>query len=147
MCARDGDVRGGGRLAPTAAARRLHDLAYGRLAFDGHEARSVLEAPGAREVAVELWSPSKIYGMAGWRIGFLVGAAEIVARVQTLIDHTTAGVWTGFQRGLEPRCAATRRPSPSARDVVAAATSSPPAAGRSPARRGRSTPGGGSRTG
>ena len=79
----------------------LHDLAYDRLAFDGHRARSVLEAPGAKDVAVELWSPSKVYGIAGWRIGFLVGCADLVGRVQALIDHTTAGVWTGLQRGLE----------------------------------------------
>jgi aminotransferase len=78
----------------------LHDLAYGFLAFGDRRARSVLEVPGAKEVAVELWSPSKIYGMAGWRIGFCVGNAELVARVQTLIDHITAGVWTGLQRGL-----------------------------------------------
>jgi aminotransferase len=79
----------------------LHDLAYDRLTFGGADARSVLAAEGARDVAVELWSPSKVYGMAGWRIGVLVGAAELVARVQALIDHTTAGVWTGLQRGLE----------------------------------------------
>jgi aminotransferase len=51
-------------------------------------------------VALELWSPSKIYGMAGWRIGFAVGAAELVGRIQTLLDHVAAGVWTGLQRGL-----------------------------------------------
>jgi aspartate/methionine/tyrosine aminotransferase len=79
----------------------LHDLAYDRLTFDGLQARSVLAAPGARDVAVELWSPSKVYGIAGWRIGFLVGNAELVGRVQELIDHATAGVWTGLQRGLE----------------------------------------------
>ena len=78
----------------------LHDLAYGFLAFDGRRARSVLEAEGARDVALELWSPSKIYGMAGWRVGFAVGNAELVSRVQTLLDHTAAGVWTGLQRGL-----------------------------------------------
>jgi aminotransferase len=78
----------------------MHDLAYGFLAFDGRRARSVLEVEGARDVAVELWSPSKIYGMAGWRVGFLVGAAEVVARVQTLLDHVAVGVWTGLQRGL-----------------------------------------------
>jgi aminotransferase len=78
----------------------LNDLAYGFLAFDGRRARSILEVEGAREVAVELWSPSKIYGMAGWRIGFAVGAAEIVGRMQTLLDHTAAGVFTGLQRGL-----------------------------------------------
>src|SRR5207244_1240426 len=40
-------------------------------------------------------------GMAGWRIGFLVGAAELVARVQTLLDHAAAGVFTALQRGLQ----------------------------------------------
>src|SRR3954447_9230961 len=77
----------------------VHDIAYGFLSFDGR-ARSILEVEGAREVAAELWSPSKVYGMAGWRIGFLVGNAELVSRVQTLLDHTTAGVFTALQRGL-----------------------------------------------
>ena len=78
----------------------IHDLAYGFLAFDGRRARSVLEADGARECALELWSPSKIYGMAGWRVGFAVGNAELVSRIQTLLDHTAAGVFTALQRGL-----------------------------------------------
>src|SRR4051794_12575357 len=77
----------------------VHDLAYGFLAFDGRRARSVLEVD--RERSAELWSPSKVYGMAGWRVGFLVGATELVARVRELVDHTTAGVYTGIQRGLE----------------------------------------------
>jgi len=78
----------------------LNDLAYGFLAYDGRRARSILEVDGARDVALELWSPSKIYGMAGWRVGFAVGAPELIARIQTLLDHVTAGVWTGVQRGL-----------------------------------------------
>jgi aminotransferase len=78
----------------------LNDLAYGFLAFDGRRARSILEVDGARDVALELWSPSKIYGMAGWRIGFAVGSPTLVARIQELIDHTTAGVFTALQRGL-----------------------------------------------
>jgi aminotransferase len=78
----------------------LNDLAYGFLAFDGRRARSILEADGAREVALELWSPSKIYGMAGWRIGFAVGAPVLVGRIQELLNHVAAGVWTGLQRGL-----------------------------------------------
>ena len=65
----------------------LNDLAYGFLAFDGRRARSVLEVDGAREVAVELWSPSKVYGMAGWRVGFAVGNAEVVGRIRVLLDH------------------------------------------------------------
>ncbi|HEY4099129.1 MAG TPA: aminotransferase class I/II-fold pyridoxal phosphate-dependent enzyme [Baekduia sp.] len=78
----------------------LNDLAYGFLTFDGARARSILEVDGARDVALELWSPSKIYGMAGWRIGLAVGSPVLVARIQELLDHTTAGVWTGVQRGL-----------------------------------------------
>jgi aminotransferase len=78
----------------------LNDLAYRFLAFDGARARSVLEVPGAREVAVELWSPSKIYGMAGWRVGFAVGNAELVRRIRLLVDHVVAGVPVAIQHGL-----------------------------------------------
>src|SRR4051812_17551415 len=79
----------------------VHDLAYGFLAFDGRRARSILEVDGAREVAAELWSPSKVYGMAGWRVGFLVGNAELVRRVRWLLDHVAAGVFSAAQRGLQ----------------------------------------------
>src|SRR4051812_4047284 len=79
----------------------VHDLAYGFLAFDGRRARSVLEVEGARDVAAELWSPSKVYGMAGWRVGFLVGNAELVRRVRWLLDHVAAGVFSAVQRGLQ----------------------------------------------
>jgi aminotransferase len=78
----------------------LNDLAYRFLAFDGARARSVLEIEGAREVAVELWSPSKIYGMAGWRVGFAVGNAELVRRIRLLVDHVVAGVPVAIQHGL-----------------------------------------------
>jgi len=78
----------------------LNDLAYAFLAFDGRRARSVLEVDGAREVAVELWSPSKVYGMAGWRVGFAVGNAEVVGRIRMLLDHLHAGVPVALQLGL-----------------------------------------------
>jgi aminotransferase len=97
---RDGTFEAAVAWAHARGAWLMHDLAYGFLAFDGRRARSVLEVDGAREVAVELWSPSKIYGMAGWRVGFVVGNAELISRVQVLMDHTACGVWTGLQRGL-----------------------------------------------
>jgi L-glutamine---4-(methylsulfanyl)-2-oxobutanoate aminotransferase len=78
----------------------LNDLAYRFLAFNGARALSVLEIPGARDVAVELWSPSKIYGMAGWRVGFAVGNAELVRRIRLLVDHVVAGVPVAIQHGL-----------------------------------------------
>ena len=84
----------------SAAAWLLNDLAYAFLAFDGRRARSVLEVDGAREVAVELWSPSKVYGMAGWRVGFAVGNAELVGRIRELLDHLAAGVPVALQHGL-----------------------------------------------
>jgi len=100
VCERDGTFEAAVAWANRHGAWVMHDLAYGFLAFDGHRARSILEADGARDVAVELWSPSKIYGMAGWRIGFAVGASELIGRIQALVDHMHAGVWTGLQRGL-----------------------------------------------
>jgi L-glutamine---4-(methylsulfanyl)-2-oxobutanoate aminotransferase len=100
VCAAPGTFDAAVAFAHEHGCLLLNDLAYGFLAFDGRRGASVLESPGAREVAVELWSPSKIYGMAGWRIGFAVGGAEIVARIKLLVDHLTAGVFTGIQRGL-----------------------------------------------
>jgi L-glutamine---4-(methylsulfanyl)-2-oxobutanoate aminotransferase len=100
VCAAPGTFDAAVAFARENGCWLLNDLAYGFLAFDGRRGASVLESPGAREVAIELWSPSKIYGMAGWRIGFAVGAAELIGRIKALLDHTAAGVWTGLQRGL-----------------------------------------------
>ena len=100
VCEQPGTFEAAVAWAHDRGAWLMHDLAYAFLAFDGRRARSILEVEGARDVAIELWSPSKIYGMAGWRVGFAVGSAELVSRVQTLLDHTAVGVWSGLQRGL-----------------------------------------------
>jgi aminotransferase len=75
----------------------LHDFAYGDLVFDGRSPRSFLAADGAREVGIELFSMSKSYGMAGWRLGFALGNAELVRRIETLQDHTFAGIFRPVQ--------------------------------------------------
>ena len=70
----------------------VHDLAYAELCFDGYRPPSVLEAPGAREVAIEFTSLSKSHSMAGWRVGFAAGNAEMVgalARVKSYLDYGT----------------------------------------------------------
>ncbi|HEX9598745.1 MAG TPA: aminotransferase class I/II-fold pyridoxal phosphate-dependent enzyme, partial [Gaiellaceae bacterium] len=70
----------------------VHDFAYADIAFDGHRPPSILEAEGAREVAVELYTLTKGYSMAGWRVGFAVGNAEIVAalgRLKSYLDYGT----------------------------------------------------------
>jgi aminotransferase len=76
----------------------VHDFAYGDLVFDGRAPASFLAEPGAREVGVEMFSMSKSYGMAGWRLGFVVGNAEIVERINLLNDHARAGIFMPMQR-------------------------------------------------
>jgi len=70
----------------------VHDFAYADIAFDGYRPPSILEVPGAKDVAVELYSLTKGHSMAGWRVGFLVGNAEVVgalARLKSYLDYGT----------------------------------------------------------
>lgn len=85
------------RWAEKSGAAVLHDFAYADLVFDGLRPASFLAEPGAKEVGAELFSMSKTYGMAGWRLGFVVGNAEIVERVNLLQDHVRAGVFRPIQ--------------------------------------------------
>ena len=57
----------------------VHDFAYADLGFDGYDPPSILQVPGANDVAVELYTLTKSFSMAGWRVGFLLGNAEVVA--------------------------------------------------------------------
>ena len=78
-------------------AALVHDHAYSEIAFDGYRPPSVLEIDGARDVAIEFHSLSKTYNMTGWRLGWAVGNAELIAglsRVKTFID---TGVFLGVQ--------------------------------------------------
>ena len=83
--------------AHRAGAWLLHDFAYGDLVFDGRRPASFLAEDGAREVGLELFSMSKSYGMAGWRLGFAIGNAELVARIEDLQNHVFAGVFAPVQ--------------------------------------------------
>jgi L-glutamine---4-(methylsulfanyl)-2-oxobutanoate aminotransferase len=75
----------------------LHDFAYGDLVFNGRVPHSFLAVDGARHVGIELFSMSKSYGMAGWRLGFAVGSAELVRRIELLQDHVFAGIFRPIQ--------------------------------------------------
>jgi aminotransferase len=83
--------------AQRSGALVLHDFAYGDLVFDGRAPASFLATEGAREVGAELFSMSKSYGMAGWRLGFVVGNAELVRRLELLNDHVRAGIFAPLQ--------------------------------------------------
>jgi alanine-synthesizing transaminase len=70
----------------------VHDFAYADIAFDGHEPPSVLQAEGADECAVELYSLTKSFSMAGWRVGFVSGRADVVqalAKLKSYLDYGT----------------------------------------------------------
>ena len=70
----------------------VHDFAYADLAYDGHEPPSILQAEGARDVAIELYSLTKGFSMAGWRVGFAVGNADVLAglaRLKSYLDYGT----------------------------------------------------------
>jgi aminotransferase len=85
------------RWAERGEAWVLHDFAYADLVFDGRRPKSFLAADGARHVGIELFSMSKTYGMAGWRIGFALGNAELVRRIELMQDHVFAGIFRPVQ--------------------------------------------------
>ena len=75
----------------------IHDLAYADLTFDGYRAPSFLQIPGAKEVGVEFFSMSKSYSMAGWRVGFCVGNAEVVGALTRLKSYLDYGIYQPIQ--------------------------------------------------
>jgi aminotransferase len=120
------------RWAERSGGAVVHDAAYVDIVFDGRAPQSFLATPGAKDVGVEMWSMSKTYGMAGWRVGFVVGNAEIVERINLLNDHERVGIFApvqsatiaaleGPQDSVAERAAAYER----RRDTIAAALPEP----------------------
>jgi aminotransferase len=97
VCAPPGVYAAAVAYAQRTGAVIVHDAAYIDLVFDGRQPESFLATPGARDVGVEMWTMSKTYGMAGWRIGFVVGNAEIVERINQLNDHSRCGIYVPMQ--------------------------------------------------
>jgi alanine-synthesizing transaminase len=75
----------------------IHDLAYADIAFDGYKPPSVLQVPGAKEVAVEFFTLSKSYNMPGWRVGFMCGNQNLVAALGRLKGYFDYGTFTPLQ--------------------------------------------------
>ena len=75
----------------------IHDLSYADLTFDGYVAPSFLQVPGAKDVGVEFFSMSKSYNMPGWRVGFCVGNAEIVAALARIKSYLDYGMFQPIQ--------------------------------------------------
>ena len=75
----------------------VHDLAYADLVFDGYVAPSILQVPGAMDVAVEFFTLSKSYNMPGWRIGFMCGNRELTAALGRIKSYLDYGTFTPIQ--------------------------------------------------
>jgi alanine-synthesizing transaminase len=75
----------------------VHDLAYADLVFDGYKAPSILQVPGAKDVAVEMYSMSKGYSMPGWRVGFVVGNKRMVSALTRLKSYLDYGMFQAIQ--------------------------------------------------
>ena len=75
----------------------VHDLAYADIVFDGWKAPSIMQVPGARDVAVEFFTMSKSYNMAGWRVGYMVGNKELVSALARIKSYHDYGTFTPIQ--------------------------------------------------
>lgn len=75
----------------------IHDLAYADIVFDGYVAPSILQVPGAEEIAVEFFSLSKSYNMPGWRVGFMCGNKTLVAALARIKSYLDYGTFTPIQ--------------------------------------------------
>ncbi len=84
-------------LAKESGLIVVHDLAYAELCYDGYEAPSFLQIPGAKEVGVEFYSLSKSYNMPGWRVGFMVGNEKIVSALKRIKSYMDYGIFAPVQ--------------------------------------------------
>lgn len=75
----------------------VHDLAYADICFDGYKAPSILQVPGAKDIAVEFFTLSKSYNMPGWRVGFMVGNKKLVAALSRIKSYFDYGTFTPIQ--------------------------------------------------
>ena len=75
----------------------VHDFAYAQLAFDGYVPPSILQVPGAKDIAVEFTTMSKVYSMAGWRVGFCVGNATVIEDLYSIKGYFDYGIFTPVQ--------------------------------------------------
>ena len=75
----------------------VQDIAYADIVFDGYKAPSILQVPGAKDIAVEFFSLSKSYNMPGWRVGFMVGNHELVSALARMKSYLDYGMFTPIQ--------------------------------------------------
>jgi alanine-synthesizing transaminase len=88
------------RLVALAREERFYiisDIAYAEITYDGYVTPSILQVPGAKDVAVESYTLSKTYNMAGWRMGFMVGNAKLIGALEKIKSWLDYGTFTPIQ--------------------------------------------------
>ena len=75
----------------------ISDFAYGAIGFDGHQPRSFMQTPGAKTVGIETYTFSKTFNMAGWRVGFAVGNADMIVAINVIQDHLFVSLFPAVQ--------------------------------------------------
>jgi aminotransferase len=86
------------RLAQLHNVCVVHDFAYGGVGFDGVKPPSFLQAEGAKDIGVEVYTLSKTYNMAGWRVGFVAGNKSVIAAINLLQDHMYVSLFSAIQK-------------------------------------------------
>lgn len=84
-------------LAKESDIAIVHDFAYGGIGFDGKKPISFLQIEGAKEVGIEMYTLSKTYNMAGWRVGFAVGNSKMIEAINIIQDHLFVGLFPAIQ--------------------------------------------------
>ncbi|MBD1221832.1 pyridoxal phosphate-dependent aminotransferase [Virgibacillus halodenitrificans] len=79
----------------------VHDFAYGAIGFDGEKPQSFLQSEGAKDVGVEMYTLSKTYNMAGWRVGFAVGNPSVIKSLNLIQDHLYVSLFGAVQQAAE----------------------------------------------
>lgn len=79
----------------------VHDFAYGSIGFDGVKPPSFLQSDGAKETGIEIYTLSKTFNMAGWRVGFAVGNASVIEALDVMQDHLHVSLFGGIQEAAE----------------------------------------------
>ncbi|WP_368996666.1 pyridoxal phosphate-dependent aminotransferase [Caldifermentibacillus hisashii] len=86
------------KLAKKHGITVMHDFAYGAIGFDGKKPVSFLQADGAKDIGVEMYTLSKTYNMAGWRVGFAVGNPTIIEAINLIQDHLYVSLFPAVQK-------------------------------------------------
>ncbi|MGZ9791710.1 aminotransferase class I/II-fold pyridoxal phosphate-dependent enzyme [Bacillus atrophaeus] len=76
----------------------VHDFAYGAVGYDGHKPLSFLQTEGAKDIGIEIYTLSKTYNMAGWRVGFAVGNASVIEAINLYQDHMFVSLFKATQQ-------------------------------------------------